>query len=81
MSISDHALHEDFPEFRELIRELRKSDVKFKEMSDHYDKLDKSIRGLEYREVPTDDAHFNQLKLERAQLKDSLYTTLSKHGG
>ncbi|MEQ5833647.1 DUF465 domain-containing protein [Marinobacter sp. R17] len=81
MSISDHALNVDFPQYKELIRELRQSDATFKEMSDHYDKLDKSIRGLEFREVPTDDEHFNQMKMERAQLKDTLYGTLTKHGG
>ncbi|WP_111496281.1 MULTISPECIES: YdcH family protein [Marinobacter] len=81
MSISDHALHIDFPEYKDLIHELRQSDDHFKKLSDEYDKLDKSIRGLEFREVPTDDAHFNEMKLERAQLKDTLYSTLSKRNG
>lgn len=81
MSISDHALQVDFPQYKELIRELRGSDTQFKELSDHYDKLDKSIRGLEFREVPTDDAHFNEMKMERAHLKDTLYSTLANHKG
>lgn len=81
MSITDHALQVDFPQYKELIRELRGSDAQFKELSDHYDKLDKSIRGLEFREVPTDDAHFTEMKMERAHLKDTLYSTLTNHKG
>lgn len=79
MSISDHALHKDFPQYKDLIRELRSSDFEFKELCDQYDELDKSIRGLEYREVPTDDTHFVEMKKERAHLKDTLYTKLSNH--
>lgn len=79
MTISDHALHKDFPQYKELIRELRNTDLHFKEMSDHYERLDKSIRGLEHREIPTDDTHFNELKKERAHLKDTLYYRLSNH--
>ncbi|MDX1457416.1 MAG: YdcH family protein [Marinobacter sp.] len=79
MSISDHALNVDFPDFKQAILELRKSDSAFRELSDQYDKLDKRIRGLEVREVPTDDQHFNEMKMERAHLKDQLYRQLSNH--
>ncbi|MDC0661276.1 YdcH family protein [Marinobacter sp. SS21] len=77
MSISDHALNVDFPDFQHVILELRKSNTAFRELSDQYDKLDKKIRGLEVREVPTDDQHFNEMKVERAHLKDQLYRQLS----
>ncbi len=79
MSISDHALNIDFPDFQQVILELRKSDTAFRQLSDQYDKLDKKIRGLEVREVPTDDQHFNEMKVERAHLKDQLYRQLSNH--
>ncbi|MDX1755248.1 MAG: YdcH family protein [Marinobacter sp.] len=79
MSISDHALDIDFPDYKQAIFDLRKSDPAFRELSDQYDKLDKRIRGLEVREVPTDDLHFNEMKMERAHLKDQLYRQLSNH--
>ncbi|SDW98405.1 YdcH family protein [Marinobacter mobilis] len=79
MSISDHALKVDFPDYKEVIRELRKTDPQFRELSDQYDALDKKIRGLEVRDVPTDDDHFRDMKQERAHLKDRLYHQFSKH--
>ncbi|MBD3655492.1 MULTISPECIES: YdcH family protein [Marinobacter] len=79
MSISDHALKNDFPEFAANILELRKSDDDFRKLSDDYDSLDKKIRGLEVRDVPTDDQHFNEMKLERARLKDTLYKRLTRY--
>ncbi|MGP4844116.1 YdcH family protein [Marinobacter sp. 1Y8] len=79
MTISNHALHLEFPEYGDTIHALRDSDNHFRNLSDQYHQLDKSIRGLESREVPTDDQHFNDLKTERAHLKDSLYTMLQKH--
>lgn len=79
MSICDHALDVDFPDYKHAILDLRKNDPTFRELSDHYDKLDKKIRGLEVREVPTDDQHFNEMKMERAHLKDQLYRQLTNH--
>jgi hypothetical protein len=81
MSVSNHALHLDFPEYKHSVQELRNTDEDFREQSDHYEKLDKTIRGLESREVPMDDEHFNELKKERAHLKDTLYHKLTAHGG
>ncbi|MCG8519135.1 MAG: DUF465 domain-containing protein [Pseudomonadales bacterium] len=78
MSISDHALDIDFPQFKSRILDLRKNDPAFRQLSDDYDRLDKKIRGLEVREVPTDDQHFSTLKMERASLKDRLYQQLAK---
>ncbi|SFM00180.1 YdcH family protein [Marinobacter zhejiangensis] len=79
MSISDHALNLDFPDYKDAILELRKTDPQFRELSDQYDALDKKIRGLEVRDVPTDDDHFRDMKMERAHLKDKLYHQFSNH--
>lgn len=79
MSISDHALKVDFPDYQEVIQQLRNTDPQFRELSDQYDALDKKIRGLEVRDVPTDDDHFRDMKLERAHLKDRLYHQFTNH--
>ncbi|WP_166263631.1 YdcH family protein [Marinobacter caseinilyticus] len=79
MSISDHALVIDFPQHRENISNLNKTDDHFRKLSKRYDELDKKIRGLEVREVPTSDDHFNDMKIERAHLKDTLYRELTRH--
>ncbi|GAL07229.1 hypothetical protein JCM19237_4645 [Photobacterium aphoticum] len=73
----NHALFIEFPELQDKIKELKNSDEHFKQMSDRYHHLDHKIRGLECNNIPTDDAHFTQLKLERLQLKDKLYSLLS----
>ncbi|MGF1723751.1 YdcH family protein [Photobacterium nomapromontoriensis] len=46
-------------------------------MSDRYHQLDHKIRGLENSKIPTDDTHFTQLKLERVQLKDKIFSIIS----
>ncbi|WGL16157.1 DUF465 domain-containing protein [Microbulbifer bruguierae] len=76
MPIHAHTLEADFPEYAATIRQLRQNDVDFKLVSDGYNKLDKEIRGLEERGITTDDNHFNELKIRRAQLKDQLYRQL-----
>ncbi|MEI8595500.1 YdcH family protein [Photobacterium sp. Hal280] len=45
-------------------------------MSDRYHQLDHRIRGLECSNIPTEDHHFTQLKMERLQLKDKIYNIL-----
>ncbi len=81
MSISDHALNIDFPEHRNAIKELAESDNHFRKLSTRYDDIDKKIRGLEVREVPTSDEHINDMKIERAHLKDTLYRELVRQQG
>lgn len=81
MAISDHALNIDFPEYRNAIKELAGSDDHFRRLSTRYDDLDKKIRGLEVREVPTSDEHINDMKIERAHLKDTIYRELVRYQG
>jgi len=69
----NHSLLNEFPEYKEQIHHLKVSDEEFAEMARQYHDLDHQIRGLEKREVPTTDDCFEQLKLQRVQLKDKLY--------
>ncbi|MDV5169139.1 YdcH family protein [Photobacterium rosenbergii] len=73
----NHALFIEYPEHQDRIKELKQSDQHFKQMADRYHQLDHKIRGLEGNNIPTDDHHFTQLKLERVQLKDKIYSILS----
>ncbi|WP_299015491.1 YdcH family protein [uncultured Photobacterium sp.] len=73
----NHALFIEFPEMQDKIQELKMVDESFKAMSDRYHQLDHTIRGLESNNVPTEDSHFTQLKLERLQLKDKIYSILT----
>jgi len=75
----NHALIIDFPELKNDIVQLTHQDPLFKQNSQQYHTLDYEIRQLEISGSPTDDQHMNQLKLERAKLKDLLYRQLKAH--
>ena len=47
MGISSHELHVEFPQYRELIQELKNNDLKFNEKLQEYTHLDHEIEGLE----------------------------------
>ncbi|MCR8915693.1 DUF465 domain-containing protein [Marinobacter panjinensis] len=76
MGISNHELHNEFPQFRELIDELKENDLTFKEHFRHYAELDQEIEGLERRDAPIGDDKLHRMKQKRLQLKDDLYKTL-----
>lgn len=78
MGISNHELHNEFPQFGELIDELKMNDPKFKEEFRQYAELDQEIEGLERRDSPIGDDKLHQMKQQRLQLKDDLYKTLVK---
>ncbi len=69
----NHSLAHEFPEHLDKITELTQSDEAFCSTAKHYHTLDKEIRTLELRGGPIDDHCMNQLKLERAELKDILH--------
>lgn len=72
----NHSLTYEFPEHLDTITELCKLDESFAQNAKHYDALDKEIRVLELRGAPIDDRAMNQLKMERAELKDTLHRHL-----
>ena len=78
MGISNHELHNEFPQFGELIDELRKNDPTFQHHFQQYAELDQEIEGLERRDAPIGDDQLHQMKQQRLQLKDDLYKTLVK---
>ena len=76
MGIAKHELHEEFPQFSQLIDQLRQDDPAFRDRFSQYAKIDQEIEGLELRESPISDESLHQLKQERLELKDTLYNEL-----
>ena len=72
----NHSLINEFPQYQDIITSLTNSDLTFAKESKRYNALDKNIRVLELNNGPIDDAAMQQLKHERAELKDYLYRCL-----
>lgn len=79
MSERSHSLYDDFPEYHQLINQLKLENEDFARMATEYHKLDHSVRGLESRNVPVEDHVFEELKIKRVYLKDELYHMLQQH--
>jgi uncharacterized protein YdcH (DUF465 family) len=71
-----HDILHEFQNDEETIKNLRENNPEFAEMMDHHDKLDSEIRGLEESGQPTSDIHMEELKKQRALLKDRIYNIL-----
>ena len=69
-----------FPEFRDLISQLKTSDLHFRHLFDQHNELDQKIRNLESN---VDHTHARQeevedLKKQKLRLKDQLHAVLQK---
>ena len=73
-----HDLHHEFPEYDELIHELKMSNHHFKKLFDEYHSVNKSIINIETNQVYTDD-ELKQLRVHRLFLKDALLNELKQH--
>ncbi len=73
-----HPFLSEFPQHREIVRHLRLSDNKFREMFEEYHQVDDAVCRIEEEiEFATDQA-FDELKFKRAKLKDALYSAVSR---
>ncbi len=77
--LSHHSLYDDFPEYHDRINQLKLENETFARLATEYHQLDHSVRGLERRDIPTTDQHFEELKIRRVHLKDELYKMLQVH--
>lgn len=67
-----------FPEYRELITELKISDLNFVRLFEKHNALDQKIRHMEAHIEPSTHEEIEQLKKEKLLLKDALYSILKK---
>ena len=78
MGIENHELHGEFPQYSDLIDQLAEADTHFRQLLNESASLDREIMRLEKRESPVEDTTFQQMKKQRAHLKDQLYGLLLK---
>jgi uncharacterized protein YdcH (DUF465 family) len=67
-----------FPEYRELITQLKISDLNFVRLFEKHNALDQKIRHMEAHIEPSTHEEIEQLKKEKLLLKDTLYSILKK---
>ena len=69
-----------FPEYRDLISQLKQTDTRFARLFDEHNELDDKITGLENDTVKSATAAYeiHVLKQKKLALKDELYTLLKK---
>ena len=71
-----HEIEAEFPEFRQLIQQLSASDADFAASIKRHDELDNEIRKLEELGQPVADETIEQMKFERAEIKDAVYARI-----
>ena len=65
-----------FPEYRELISSLKGHDAHFTRLFDKHNEMDQQIKNMEARIVQATAIEIENLKKEKLQLKDKIYTHL-----
>ena len=69
-----------FPEFRDLITQLKTTDRHFLHLFDKHNALDQKIKNMENHLEPGTHEQIETLKKEKLLLKDQLYVILRKAG-
>ena len=67
-----------FPEYRDLIRQLKTTDRHFQHLFDRHNDLDQQILNMEARSVAATHEEIEAAKKEKLVLKDQLYALLRR---
>ena len=67
-----------FPEYRDLITQLKTTDAHFTRLFDEHNAVDQQILNMESRIEPATAEEIEVLKKEKLQLKDQIYVILKK---
>ena len=67
-----------FPEYRELISQLKGKDYHFTRIFDEHNALDQQIQNLEAKLLPGGEQEVDKLKRAKLKLKDELQQILQK---
>ena len=67
-----------FPEYRDLISELKASDRYFLNLFENHNSLDQQIKNMESRLEPGTPDEIEVLKKKKLAIKDDLYALLQK---
>ncbi|WP_299808724.1 DUF465 domain-containing protein [uncultured Shewanella sp.] len=68
-----------FPEYRELISQLKTSDTHFQKTFNKHNQLDEEIKNLEKSSASDYTSKVHELKLKKLHLKEEIYDILKGH--
>lgn len=77
MSHTPHELSEEFPAEVEKMHKLKQENTHFAKLFDEYHEVNRAVHRAESLVKPTDSAHENELRQQRARLKDEIWALLS----
>jgi len=70
-----------FPEYRDLITQLKGHDIRFTRLFDKHNELDQKIKNKEAQIRPGTALEIEHMKKEKLLLKDQLYAILKQASG
>ncbi|KGK40929.1 GTP-binding protein [Nitrincola sp. A-D6] len=76
--VKKHDLIHEFPEFRELIHQMKMENAHFAKLFEEYHQYDNEIRLIENGAEVSSDEYIENLKKHRLSLKDQLYAILKR---
>ena len=77
MTVLQHDLAHEFPEFRDKIHHMKMDNKHFAKLFDEYHMVNSEVIRLEAENIPVTDETFESLKKLRLSLKDNLYKMLN----
>jgi uncharacterized protein YdcH (DUF465 family) len=77
MSHTPHELAEEFPAEVEKMHQLKLENAHFAKLFDEYHEVNRAVHRAESLVEPTDAAHENELRQQRARLKDEIWSLIS----
>lgn len=76
MSNTPHELAAEFPEFAGKMSTLKQSDAHFAKLADTYHEVNRQVHRAETNVEPMEQLAEDQLRKQRAALKDEIYNLL-----
>jgi len=76
MHVLPHDLDHEFPEFHNLIHDLKGKDPRLSLLFEEYERVNNEIVDIEENDKPFQDFEFEDLKKKRLRLKDDIYLAL-----
>jgi len=76
MYIQPHDVEHEFPEFKEVLLEMKSQDSRLADLVEEYERLNADIVDIEENDKLFQDFEFEELKKRRLLLKDQIYSIL-----